>query len=203
MSINKLSAEQEAILKLLSNYGCVDMSQLYAMYDQIDPNDVDMFVRWLIKMKRVDLQDGRFLTLHESKGAFSQNALSCIWTMIKLSNSRNDVIGSFKASDPAFAYMTVDNKDAYVLVPVTAVDSIKIRAIQEKVAKEHKSRHFRATYVFVSSDPEVRERIKEADFPDDVYMALLTYDKETKIPSIKLLKKAGSDPKKVSKKAQE
>ena len=196
MSINKLSAEQEAIMKILSNYGCMDMSQLYALYDQIDPSDIDMFARWLIKMKRVDLQDGRFLVLHESKGVFSQNALSCIWTMIKLSNSRDDVIGSFKASDPAFAYMTVDKKDSYFLVPVTAVDSVKIRAVQERVLKEHKSKHFRATYVFVSSDEAVRDRIKETDFPDDVYMALLKYDKETKIPEIKLLKKAGSDPKK-------
>ena len=189
MAINRLSNEQEAILKILSNYGCMDIAHLYTLYDAIDNDDIDSFVKWLIKMKRIDIKDERFLVLKDSNGTVNQQALSCLWTMLKLTTNRYDIINSFKASDPAFAYLSVEGHDSYILVPITSSETIKVRAIQEKIAKEKKSKTFKASYVFITSDEEVKQLIKDSDFEDTVYVSYLAYDKKTRIPETKILVK--------------
>jgi len=89
----------------------------------------------------------------------------------------------------AFAYLSVENHDSYVLVPITSSETIKIRAIQEKISKEKKSKSFKANYVFVTSDADVKQLIKDSEFDDTVYLSFLNYDQKTRVPDIKIMVK--------------
>lgn len=186
-----LSKEQNEILKLVDKYGSLDISQVYALYAPLDRSNIDSMVNMLNSYKYINIIDGHVL-VPTGNTSMNLGALSCLWTMLKVSNSRKDVVESFAASEPAFSYMVVDNKDSYIFVNTTSNETIKIRAIQEKIEKEKKSKHFSTTYIFVTTDEEVRRIIKETDFKDIVYVAMLNYDKETKIPDVKILKKKAS-----------
>ena len=189
MALNTLSNEQQAVLKIVSTFGCMDIAQVYALYEPLDHKSCDMFINWLVHMKRLEIKDGRTLVLADNKSGVDLNAISCIWTMLKLRQDRKDVTDAFKASDPALAYMTVGGTDAYILVPVKGTETVKVRAVQEKIAQESKSKHFKATYVFITTDEEVKSVVKETEFDSTVLIALLNYNKDTRIPEIKTLKK--------------
>lgn len=186
-----LSEEQNEILKLVDKYGSLDISQVYALYAPLDRNNIDSMIKMLNSYKYIDIIDGHIL-VPAGNTSMNLGALSCLWTMLKVSNSKKDVVKSFAASEPAFSYMTVDNKDSYIFVNAASTETVKIRAIQEKIEKEKKNKHFSATYIFVTTDENIKNIIKETEFEDVVYVAMLNYDKETKIPDVKLLKKKAS-----------
>ncbi len=188
---SNLSKEQNEILKLIEKYGSLDISQIYALYAPKDRNSIDSMVNMLNAYKYINILDGHVL-VPLGNSSMNLGALSCIWAMLKVSSCRDDVIKSFSASEPAFSYMIVNNKDSYIFVNVTSAETVKIRAIQEKIEKEKKNKHFSTTYIFVTTDENVRDLIKETEFMDNVYVAMLNYDLKTKVPDIKLLIKKAS-----------
>ncbi len=186
--MNNLSDKQEEILSLLEKYNCLDISQVYAMYEPLDRTSVDKMVNMLIGQKYITILDGHILAL-AGNDKIDVSTLSCIWTMIQVSNERAEIIKSFPAAEPAFSYMVVNNKDSYLFVNATANDTVKIRAVQERIAKEKKQKNFNTTYIFVTTDDNVKKIVKETDFDSTVYVSMLTYDQKTKVPSIKMLRK--------------
>ena len=188
---SNLSKEQNEILKLIEKYGSLDISQIYALYAPKDRNSIDSMVNMLNAYKYINILNGHVL-VPLGNSSMDLGALSCLWTMLKVSSCREDVIKSFAAAEPAFSYMIVDNKDSYIFVNITSTETVKIRAIQEKIEKEKRNKHFSTTYIFVTTDENVRDIIKETEFKDNVYVAMLNYNKETKVPDIKLLKKKAS-----------
>lgn len=186
---NQISNEQSEVLKIVEKYGCLDIAQVYILYDPLDRASIDFMVNMLVTYKMLSVIDGHVLVPY-GETTFNSGALSCIWAMMKVSvNTRKEINESFPASEPTFSYMIVDNKDSYIFSYVTKNETVKIRAIQEKIEKDKANKHFNSIYIFVTTDETLKTVIKETDFGSTVYMALLTYNRETKIPTVKLLKK--------------
>lgn len=192
MSINSLSKEHKEILSLVSNFKCVDIYQLYELYNFIKPNTeekVNMIVSILESKKYLQILNGRYLVPIEKNASINNEAVSCIWTMLKLRNDKDDVVKAYEAAEPAFAFMTVANKESYELAYINAEETVKLRAVMEKIERYAKEPLFASKFVFVATDPAVIDLIKKATFADTVWIALLDYDKETKIPTIQIKKK--------------
>lgn len=192
-----ISKEQNEILKLVEKYGSVDIAQVYALYEPLDRHNIDSMVNMLIAYKYIDIVDEHVLVPIGSK-TINLGAISCLWAMIKVSTRKEDVVQSFNASEPAFSYMCVDNKDSYIFVNCNSNETVKIRAIQEKIEREKANKHFSTTYIFVTTDAKVQDVIKETQFKETVYVAVLTYNRQTKVPEIKLLKKNVSKSSKIA-----
>ena len=183
MSTVQISEKQENILKLLEKYGCLDIAQVYALYEPLDRHSIDNMVNMMVSLKLINILDEHVLVL-AGVNKFSLTALSCIWAMIHVSSSASDIEKSFQASEPAFSYMVVDNQDSYIFVSVTSVETIKVRAIQEKIERETRKKFkdkFSVKYIFVTTDDAVIDVIKNTDFDDIVYIAILKYDREVKL----------------------
>ena len=186
---NQISTEQNEVLRIVEKYGCLDISQVYILYDPLDRKSIDFMINMLISYKMLSVIDGHVLVPYGAT-SFESGALSCIWAMMKVSvNTRKELNESFPASEPTFSYMIVDNKDSYIFSYVTKAETVKIRAIQEKIAKDKSNKHFNSVYIFVTTDESLKDVIKETEFDSTVYIAFLTYNRDTKIPSVKLLKK--------------
>lgn len=188
MSLVNLSKEQDEILKFLERYGCVDITQLYIILQPYTKDAIDRMIDMLVKVRKITIIDGHVVAPYGEK-SIDLGAISCIWAMLKVCNNGDEILNSFNAAEPAFAFMTVENKDSYIFVNVKSDETYKIRAIQEKVAKSFKSKHFKDTYIFVTTDENVRSIIKDIDFENTIYVAILDYDRKTRVPEIKLLKK--------------
>ncbi len=197
MSITALSKEHKEILSLVANFKCVDIYQLYELYNFIQPKTeekVNMIVSILESKKYLQILNGRYLVPIEKHASIDNEAVSCIWTMLKLRSSKDDVARAYEAADPAFAFMTVANTDSYELVYIKAEETVKLRSVMEKIERYAKEPLFSSKFVFVTTDERVRDLIKKATFADTVYVALLQYDRETKIPTIDLKKKSVKKP---------
>lgn len=191
MSSVNLSKEQSEIKGLLEKYGCLDIAQAYALFDPLSRETVDSMIDMMVRTKIISIIDSHVLVLNGDT-QISLNSLSCLWAMLKVSTNKDEVTHSFLASEPAFSYMIVGNQDSYIFVNVKADETVKVRAIQEKIEKGKKNKHFKDTYIFVTTDEKVKKVIKDTDFMSTVYIAYLNYDKKTKIPDVKLLKKSAA-----------
>jgi hypothetical protein len=189
MAINSLSNEQKDILHLLTEFKCVDIYQLYDLFAPLPNDTIKMIIGILESKKYIDVKNDRFIMSY-GQGSIDVEAMSCLWVMLKLRSERKDVTSAYSAHDPAFAYMTVGNKDSYELMYVTSGDSVKLRSCQERIDNYSKDPFCKAKYILVTTDQNLTPLLKKASFADDIFIAFLTYDTKTQIPDIKIMKKS-------------
>lgn len=189
MAFTKLSKEQDAILNLVRNFGCVDINQIIHIYDIIPEATIRFLVKFLAKQRYFDFVEDRYLIDERYDKKVDVKALSCIWAMIKVASARDEIIGAYKAAEPAFSYMTVAQKHAYEFLFITAPETVKLREVQNRMKQYEHDGFVRSKFIFVTTDAGVKDMIKKSTFNDTVYLAFLTYDSETKIPDVHIMSK--------------
>jgi len=194
MAIFKQSLEQEHVLHLLNEFGCIHIEQLYALFENISPNIVRKTILGILEYrKQIEILKERYIVPYGYKSNINQNIISCIWTMIKLSKTPSEVFQSLQAAPPADAYITINNKDAFEIMSVNETSLIKLRSLQEKILSRNASakKNFIADchYVIVVQNADLLNKIKTYNYEIPLYVSYLDYSENEDIPNIKIYKK--------------
>lgn len=176
MSVTK---EQQEILSLVSQFGCLDIEQLKILMEPYEKKTVNMLVNALIKkhmlsevtIKNSQSEDQRgitYLVPFGNEKSFKHSIISCVWVMLDVTASKEEIKESIRAEAPAMFYFTSGRKESFEIMYVDSNNLFKLNTIQEryKMRNKHKSKVISENYIILvvgsqeSNDQENMDLIK-------------------------------------------
>lgn len=192
--MGKLTKEQQKILNMISKFGCLHIEQAYQLLNPIQPHISTMLINMLVKNEYIELVHDKYLVSRNAKEV-NHDTIACIWTMMKLVKSNEEIFEAMKAVAPATIYFTRDNKESFEIIPLNETNLISIRNMQDKILAKNKQFEDIADnwYVFVIDNKEIIGKIKKCELQFSFIVALHEGQNQAGIPSIRFMK---STPKK-------
>ena len=146
----------------------------------------------LVKNDYVKLMQDKYLVAKSSSKGVNHDMIACIWTMMKLAKSNEEIFDAMKAVAPATIYFTRDNKESFEIVPLNETTLINIRNMQDKILAKNKQFEEIANnwYVFVIDNKEIVGKIKKCELQFPFIVALHEGQNDAGIPNIRFMKSA-------------
>lgn len=146
-----ITNEQQEILSLVSKFGCLDIEQLKILLEPYEEKTVNMLVQTLIKNHMISIvnqRDKRYIVPFGNEKSLKHSVISCVWVMMELSTSIDEMKESMKAEAPALFYFTSNRKESFEIMYVDSNNLFKLNAVQEKykLRNRHKSKAFAENY---------------------------------------------------------
>lgn len=193
--------EQQEILNLVSKFGCLDIEQIKVLMEPYEEKTVNLLVNTLIKnhiLSVVERNDKTYIVPFGNEKAFDYSQIACVWVMMEMSTSKDEIKEAMKAEAPAAFYFTSNRRESFEIMYVNSDNLFKLNIIQEryKMRSKQKSRALVDNYTILvvgnkeNNDKENMEIINtiynyELEFP--FILALLSNTGQGK-PTIKKYK---------------
>ncbi|MEE1256236.1 MAG: DUF5697 family protein [Lachnospiraceae bacterium] len=188
--MGKLTNEQQKILNIISKYGCLHIEQAYQLLNPTPPHITSILINMLVKNEYIKLMQDKYLVAKNSSKGVNHDTIACIWTMIKLAKSNEEIFESMKAVAPATIYFVRDNKESFEIIPLNETNLIAIRNMQDMILEKNKQFEEIADnwYVFVIDNKEIVGKIKKCELRFPFIVALHEGKDQEGIPSIRFMK---------------
>lgn len=196
-----ITNEQQDILSLVSKFGCLDIEQLKILMEPQDEKTVNMLVNNLIKnhvLSIVNRKDKTYIVPFGNEKSYNHSVISCVWVMMSLTTSKDEIKESMKAEAPALFYFTSERKKSFEIMYVDSNNLFKLNTVQEKyrIRSKHKSKIISEYYTILvicnqdNADQEnaaLIRQIKECEFEFPFILAIVSNATHGK-PTIKTLR---------------
>lgn len=184
-----LQKEQKKVIDFISKFGCADIRQVYNMLGDLDRTDAKMVVSSLIKKNTLEIVREKYLILKGSGKKIDMDIINCIWVMSHLTHNPLEMQNALLAQHPSKLFFVADEMNSFELIPVTEtkISNLQTAEVKYNAVKNRDGKHW---FMFVITDLNLIDIIKEYQLNFPFAVAILKYPEDGSRPNITIKKKS-------------
>ncbi len=192
MAVRTWSKDHQKVKELVQNYGCIEKNQVSKLFPNLDPPEkaYKNILYNLLKARQLEMIDSRYVVpLGKQLKPKRIQAADCMWAMLRVAKSPEDIFSSLPAREPAFSYMCVDHQKSYEFFYCDSDDVLFFNALKDRMAEYSQKPGEPVKCVLVTANRELLKAIKEMDFPADLYIIIISHHEGESEPDVEVKKK--------------
>lgn len=182
----EISLEEDMIIKMLSETGCITKKQVEFMIPYHTESAIDMILKALNRKRYIAQIDQNIITLFGSPQLYNKTMIDMIWVLFAEAVNKENIETVRYLSNPDRLMYIKDKTQMFTLFFVSLSSKPQIKMLQADYNTYYKDMKEGYRYIFVVDDEKTLDMLAEMDIQMPHKVALVTGNGSENRPEISI-----------------